>query len=308
MYSKLARYCIVILIAISPWFVASSTALAQTNVIEPLAVGNKWTYRDSTIFFGNVSTDTSIREIIGETTVTFQNQTYNVYILTTGDGSSNEFVRNESDGLWWLGAYNSSDTLVARYQLIKYPTGVGDKWTIPLYSDENEITIAGFFDFELRAVNQPYATPAGLFFCNVYRLNYLTGPVDYYFAPNVGLVGLRTDVGGIIQKSVLLSTNLVTVASDRQPERAIVYSLSQNYPNPFNPSTQITFALPSAQKVTLKVFELTGKEVATLLQNAHKPAGVHQLTFDAATLASGVYFYQLRAGEFTETKKMLLTR
>ncbi len=308
MYSKRASYCIVFLIVISHWFVASSTAIAQTNVIEPLAVGNKWTYRDSTIFLGNVSTDTSIREIIGETTVTFQNQTYSVYILTTGDGSSNEFVRNESDGLWWFGAYNSSDTLVARHQLIKYPTGVGDKWTIPLYLDEDEITIAGFFEFELHAINQPYFTPAGSFFCNVYRLNYLTGPVDYYFAPNVGLVGSRTEIGAIIQKSVLLSTNLVTAVSDRQLERAIVYSLSQNYPNPFNPSTQITFALPSAQRVTLKVFDLNGKEVATLLQNERKPAGVHQMTFDAATLSSGVYFYQLRAGEFVETKKMLLAR
>ncbi|RIK73632.1 hypothetical protein DCC62_16930 [candidate division KSB1 bacterium] len=86
------------------------------------------------------------------------------------------------------------------------------------------------------------------------------------------------------------------------------FALEQNYPTPFNPSTQISFALPSAQKVTLKVFDLTGKEVATLLQNEHKPAGVHQLTFDAATLSSGVYFYQLRAGEFVETKKMLLAR
>lgn len=58
----------------------------------------------------------------------------------------------------------------------------------------------------------------------------------------------------------------------------------------------------------LKVFDLTGKEVATLLQDEHKLAGVHELTFDAEVLSSGVYFYQLHAGEFVETKKMLLAR
>lgn len=110
--------------------------------------------------------------------------------------------------------------------------------------------------------------------------------------------------------SFVLLHSTTTAVDERQAtnEMPDKFVLAQNYPNPFNPSTQITFALSTAQKVTLKVFDLAGKEVATLLQNAHKPAGVHQLTFDAATLSSGVYFYQLRAGEFVETKKMLLAR
>lgn len=110
--------------------------------------------------------------------------------------------------------------------------------------------------------------------------------------------------------SFVLLHSTTTAVDERQAtnEMPDKFVLAQNYPNPFNPSTQITFALSTAQKVTLKVFDLVGKEVATLLQNAHKPAGVHQLTFDAATLSSGVYFYQLRAGEFVETKKMLLAR
>lgn len=86
------------------------------------------------------------------------------------------------------------------------------------------------------------------------------------------------------------------------------YSLRQNFPNPFNPSTEISFALPAAQNVTLKIFNLAGQEIATLLNNERKPAGNHELTFDAGNVPSGVYFYQLQAGEFTETKKMLLVR
>ncbi len=86
------------------------------------------------------------------------------------------------------------------------------------------------------------------------------------------------------------------------------FALHQNHPNPFNPSTKISFALPSAQKVTLKVFDLNGKEVATLLQNEQKAAGIHELTFDARNLPSGVYLYKLQAGQYAETKKMILLR
>ncbi len=86
------------------------------------------------------------------------------------------------------------------------------------------------------------------------------------------------------------------------------FAVSQNYPNPFNPSTKIAFALPSAQNVTLKVFTLAGQEVATLLNNERKPAGNHELTFDAGNLPSGVYFYRLQAADFVETRKMLLVR
>lgn len=110
--------------------------------------------------------------------------------------------------------------------------------------------------------------------------------------------------------SIVLLQATETAVDEHQAtnEMSDKFALAQNYPNPFNPSTQISFALPSAQKVTLKVFDLTGKEVTTLLQNEHRPAGVYELIFDAAALASGVYFYQLRAGEFIETKKMLLAR
>jgi len=87
-----------------------------------------------------------------------------------------------------------------------------------------------------------------------------------------------------------------------------VFTVYQNHPNPFNPSTQISFALPKAQRVTLKVFDLTGKEVATLLRNEHKAAAVPEVIFEAGQLARGGYFYRLQAGEFVETKRMVLIR
>jgi len=88
------------------------------------------------------------------------------------------------------------------------------------------------------------------------------------------------------------------------PER---FELYQNYPNPFNPSTTITFALPKASHVTLKVYNLLGQEVATLVNETLGP-GTYERIFNAEGLPSGVYFYQLRTGGLLATKKMILVR
>ncbi|MBN1886050.1 MAG: T9SS type A sorting domain-containing protein, partial [Candidatus Krumholzibacteriota bacterium] len=88
---------------------------------------------------------------------------------------------------------------------------------------------------------------------------------------------------------------------------AHVYGLGQNHPNPFNPVTTIRFSLPSAQRVSLKVYDVTGREVATLV-DGNRPAGEHAVTFEATNIASGIYFYRLNAGEFSATRKMILLR
>lgn len=85
------------------------------------------------------------------------------------------------------------------------------------------------------------------------------------------------------------------------------FALEQNYPNPFNPATTITFSLPSDEFVTLDVFNLLGQRVETLV-NKQMKAGAYTLRFDAAKLPSGVYFYRLSAGQFVQTRKMILLR
>ncbi|HEY6952442.1 MAG TPA: T9SS type A sorting domain-containing protein [Bacteroidota bacterium] len=85
------------------------------------------------------------------------------------------------------------------------------------------------------------------------------------------------------------------------------YALFQNYPNPFNPTTTITFSIAKFSIVNLKIYDLLGREVATLANGAMS-AGLHEVTFDASKLASGVYFYQLRAGDFVSTRKLLLLK
>ena len=81
----------------------------------------------------------------------------------------------------------------------------------------------------------------------------------------------------------------------------------QNYPNPFDPSTNINFTLPSPEFVTLKIYDILGKEVTTLV-NEELNAGNYTKTWNANNLSSGVYFYKLNAGKFSETKKILLVR
>lgn len=88
------------------------------------------------------------------------------------------------------------------------------------------------------------------------------------------------------------------------------FSLSQNFPNPFNPSTMIMYNLPSAAFVTLKVYNVLGKEVAVLVSQ-NQNSGQHMTVFDIGKtndMASGVYFYRLTAGSFTQTRKMMLVK
>ena len=99
----------------------------------------------------------------------------------------------------------------------------------------------------------------------------------------------------------------VTGINDNEFENPIEFLLSQNYPNPFNPSTVISYQLPVSSNVTLKVFDVLGNEIATLI-NEEKPAGSYEVNFNASILSSGIYFYKLQAGSFSETKKLILLK
>lgn len=96
----------------------------------------------------------------------------------------------------------------------------------------------------------------------------------------------------------------ITTINNQIPSK---YVVSQNYPNPFNPSTNIKFSIPVSGIVKLKVFDILGREVASLV-NEFKPAGNYAVDFNASNLTSGIYLYKIQSGEFTETKKMILVK
>ena len=85
------------------------------------------------------------------------------------------------------------------------------------------------------------------------------------------------------------------------------FSLSQNYPNPFNPSTKISFSIPTQEFISLKVFDVLGRQVEVLLNEIKEP-GYYEISFNAGRLPSGTYMYEIRAGSFVETKKMILLK
>ena len=85
------------------------------------------------------------------------------------------------------------------------------------------------------------------------------------------------------------------------------FLLLQNYPNPFNPNTIIKYSIPKSSQVSLKIFNTLGEKIETLVDE-EKPAGTYELNWNAANLPSGVYFYRLQAGDFVQTRKMILLK
>jgi hypothetical protein len=97
------------------------------------------------------------------------------------------------------------------------------------------------------------------------------------------------------------------VGNDKNSGIVREYILHQNYPNPFNPTTVISYQVPTNSKVELKVYDVLGREVETLV-NERQNAGEYSVTFDASNLSSGVYFYKLQTERFLETKQMVLIK
>jgi photosystem II stability/assembly factor-like uncharacterized protein len=125
--------------------------------------------------------------------------------------------------------------------------------------------------------------------------------LDYGYAVGENGIVLRTTTGG---EPVTDTDDINSITTN--------FHLSQNYPNPFNPITKIKFAIPQGLKskrqgVILKVYDVLGNEVTTLV-NGKKSTGSYEIEFDGAELPSGVYFYQLNAGSFLQTKKMILVK
>lgn len=102
----------------------------------------------------------------------------------------------------------------------------------------------------------------------------------------------------------MTTTGVSPISNSKIPTE---YNLEQNYPNPFNPKTQINFAIPEEGYVTLKVYDIVGKEVATLV-NETKAHGIYKVNFDASNLGNGTYFYRLYVNGFIATKKMMLIK
>jgi len=132
----------------------------------------------------------------------------------------------------------------------------------------------------------------------IWYWNFNRQPSTFAFDPN----------NDIVLKQGTTTQGVIISGINSGNELPFLYALYQNYPNPFNPVTSINFDLPERNTVTLKIFNVLGEVVAVLVNNESKPVGRYSVEFDAANLPSGVYYYELRAGDYTQTKKMVLVK
>ena len=103
------------------------------------------------------------------------------------------------------------------------------------------------------------------------------------------------------------SDYIITDIQDKQRIIPTVYNLYQNYPNPFNPSTTIKYSIPQLSFVTLKIYDILGREVTSLV-NEEQAVGVYKIQFNSNKLSSGVYFYRITANSFVDTKKFIILK
>ena len=221
----------------------------------------------------------------------------------------------------WYSTYRFASNVGTEYTLISVDTTVGVYPLVFEYvgkrlSDETISTISGNFDckkFLLQWIVSyqllpPPFPPIELLSTNdtiwIAPDNWIvqdiipSNPVDLSILgiPGFYIPGLETKLTDEIVVSV--EDDILTASN---------FSLEQNYPNPFNPSTTIKYSIPSSGFVSLKVYDVLGNEVATLI-NEEKSAGSYEVEFSAAGLSSGIYFYKLQSGNLVETKKMILLR
>jgi hypothetical protein len=179
-----------------------------------------------------------------------------------------EVIDHSWDGTNWNYRYINSLTYDTNNNLIE---NLGQRWFDPFWVNDNKFTY-GYDSFN-NLIEETLQ--------NWYDSSWVNSRKDLYSY-------IPTDV----EKIVI------------EPSR---YNLKQNYPNPFNPSTTIKYQIPELSFVTLIVYDVLGNEVATLV-NEEKPLGNYEVEFNAINLPSGIYFYRLQAGNFVETKKMILMK
>ena len=269
-------------------FITNSKAQLTGTTVAPLQLGNIWVY----------DVGTALRKItVVDSNIVINNLSY--YKL--GIGSINEYARVNENG-FYAELMDSSYT-EPHHELPYYKKDavIGDTWTVQTYftySIEDTFTANVFGE---QTIVKYLKMDGGI----ILRHEYWTEKFGQLSSSDFH-GPLRTLIGCVINGVVYGDTITVSVTDDF-PGQPKEFFLSQNYPNPFNPITNIHFAVHNRQYVTLKVYDILGNEVKTLI-NEEKPAGSYEVKFNAAGLPSGNYFYRFTAGNFSETRKMLIIK
>jgi len=216
--------------------------------------------------------------------------------------------------------------------VVEYSSSGDILWSQPFADTLGHYYIIGFTDVATDVQNNIYVTGVDMWWDHghnwrdyyIAKLNpqgdtawtfrYDYDPTDEANAIALDKNGTIIVTGTTSQIPPVITQNYLTIkiedinnSVDKDPYCPSNFFVYQNHPNPFNPSTQITYSLPRAADVTLKIYDILGQEVATLV-NERKPAGTYTVNLNAVDIPTGIYFYRIVAGEFVQTKKMALIR
>ena len=249
----------------------------------PLQMGNLWQLWDENF------NDLLESEVVGDTT--FPNG--ETYTIVDGFGAGfGRYVRQEGSRVLAYSTEDSTEQSIYDFAADVGDTISGSEWT-------------GFIVLEDKHPVFFYGRTLTEWTFGICCLAWVS------LIDSIGLSGVAFEPGiqiytfqGAIVNGVQYGTITDIVGNQTSPS---MFQLHQNYPNPFNPSTMISFSLPRSGDVSLKIFNLLGEEVATLV-SGQMDAGIHTVQWDATGQPSGVYFYRLHSGDYEETRKLVLLR
>ncbi|MFO7527006.1 MAG: T9SS type A sorting domain-containing protein [Ignavibacteriaceae bacterium] len=234
---------------------------------------------------------------------------YIYYSVTNADVKNNVFVNTRDEGQYCASAVysNTTGSINSDYNDLYYNTTNANNCLVRIGTSHMN-TLADW-----------QATGRDLH--SYVEMPHFISSTDLHIDPNfttylesrgTPIAGIDTDFDGQTRHATNPDIgadefNGIAVGVEEEETLPTEFAMLQNYPNPFNPNTSISWQSPVGSHQTIKVFDVSGNEIATLVDE-YKPAGRYEVEFDASRLASGIYFYQLQAGEYTAVKKMILLK
>lgn len=299
------------------------------NIIKTTNGGNSW----SSMLPQNIGGDFKSIVYVNENVVFVSGESNplsdtskGIILKTTNAGTNWIATKNDTllygklafinSNIGFVNVFNTSNRDFPLQQILK-TTDQGNSWRV-VFTDDS-LYIGGINFYGETGVGFMYATNTGIetYECYAYRTSNFgeTWSKQIIIPSNPVLIsGCMLDkynyytAGGGFDGEIFHTTNGGSIGinySSNTIEKN--FSLSQNYPNPFNPSTLIKYYLPSRSSVQIKVYDINGKEISELI-NETKPEGFYSVKFNADKLPGGVYYYRITAGDFSETRKMILIK
>lgn len=266
--------------------------------VAPLQVGNKWVYINAIDY-----TDIEyISYTVIDSNIIINDRSFYEILFTRGNWETNIYLSSDSS-FYYLYNENYTDSL---YRYFKPDIAIYDNWlqyailggdSVEVYTEVDDTGSGYVFGEYVKSFR-------------LVRTTVLLGTGEIWnhkFGRIKSIIELDTQtlIGCVINGVLYGDTTITSVESQEQSPN--IFHLSQNYPNPFNPTTSIKYQLPRESHVTIKLYDMLGREVAELV-NKQQAAGYYEFSFDGSQLSSGTYIYKITAGDFTDTKKMQLVK